>query len=88
MKVIGHCKQLLIAEDLYRLFSWLILSFNIKSKIHVFHIFNNFEKGLFLVLGVIDRVGRPDPQSRPKSGRDRENFPEVVVVVNKFQLCI
>jgi hypothetical protein len=23
-----------------------------------------------LVLGVIDRVGRPDPRSRPKSGRD------------------
>ncbi len=29
-----------------------------------------FKKSLSLVLGVIDRVGRPDPRSRPKSGRD------------------
>ena len=26
---------------------------------------------LKLVLGVIDRIGRPKPRSRPKSGRDR-----------------
>ena len=25
---------------------------------------------IWVVLGVIDRVGRPDPRSRPKSGRD------------------